>query len=317
MLSLASEQKRNRTFLNCITHHCFRTKSLQVPCFPPNTIFCCEYQSKKRVLPFTFEMNFSASMTVEAALVLPMFLFLAYALLLPIRWIDTQRKVQMITEYFCEDLSQYAYIAERWNDKFSEKDFGLDPQIFSDGAAGLFLKGKVGGYADDVTINVSRVPDEENHICFEVTYTEKIPYFSVLSKGVSMNAAARRRCWTGLDGKLKENGDNAISESEETMVYVGAGMGRYHLSAECHYISNQYECIPLSQIAAKRTSGGKKLTACSACAGDCKSGDMVYVTSEGTHYHKVTTCNAMVSYVRKVPLSEVEHLGCCSYCLKM
>ena len=294
-------------------------KFLQVPCIPLNTFLDLWNPSEKRVLPFTSQKRFSASLTVEAALVLSMFLFLAYALFLPIRWLDTQRKVQTVVEQFCEDLSQYMYVAKKLNDaseadSWMETDSWVDPKIFSSGAAGLFIRGKVKERADDVTVNVAEVPDGENHICLELTYREKIPFFSVLSEGISVHTAARRRCWVGLDGKLKAAGNGTETEAEETMVYVGAGMGRYHLNPECHYISNQYESILVSEAAARRTSGGKKVTACSVYAGDCSSGDVVYVTAQGEHYHKSMSCRAMMSYVRKVPLREVEYLGCCSYC---
>lgn len=288
-------------------------KSLQVPCIIPlNTVLHLWSRSEKRVLPFTSQKRFSASLTVEAALVLPLFLSLVYALLLPIRWLDTQRKVQTTVEQFCEELSQYMYIIDQLGGEMSDTDSWIDPEIFSSGAAGLFLRGKVKKYVGDVTVDVSEVPDGEDHICLELTYRENIPFFSVLSNGIAVHAAARRRCWVGLDGKLRAGGNG--TEKEETMVYVGAGMGRYHLNSECHYISNRYESLLVSEIAARRTSGGKKITACSVCAGDCGNGDVVYVTAEGEHYHKSTSCRAMAAYVRKVPLREVEYLGCCFYC---
>ena len=32
-------------------------------------------------------------------------------------------------------------------------------------------------------------------------------------------------------------------DSDEEIVYVGAGMGRYHLFRDCHYISNEYQSV--------------------------------------------------------------------------
>ena len=54
-------------------------KFLQVPCIPLNTFLDLWNPSEKRVLPFASQKRFSASLTVEAALVLPLFLFFAYA----------------------------------------------------------------------------------------------------------------------------------------------------------------------------------------------------------------------------------------------
>ena len=53
-----------------------------------------------------------ASMTVEAALVLPLALFFFLALLKPVTWLDRQRKVQTAMERIGEEISQYGILAE-------------------------------------------------------------------------------------------------------------------------------------------------------------------------------------------------------------
>lgn len=55
----------------------------------------------------------SASMTVEAALVLPLFLFAGCILMQPFPILNTQRQVQEILEVAAEDISQNAGVA--WN----------------------------------------------------------------------------------------------------------------------------------------------------------------------------------------------------------
>ena len=39
----------------------------------------------------------------------------------------------------------------------------------------------------------------------------------------------------------------AIWDEQTEMVYVGAGMGRYHLFRDCHYISNEYMTVTRSE----------------------------------------------------------------------
>lgn len=80
-------------------------------------------------------------------------------------------------------------------------------------------------------------------------YTERIPFFPVYRQGITMKAASRRRGWIGLEGKLTESGEHTTEAGEGNghAVYVGAGMGRYHLYRDCHYISNAYEAVSLNQ----------------------------------------------------------------------
>ena len=50
-----------------------------------------------------------ASVTVEAAFVFPMFLFLMVILLIPLRIMRAQRRMQAVVESVCKDCCQYAY----------------------------------------------------------------------------------------------------------------------------------------------------------------------------------------------------------------
>ena len=82
---------RMKTIINKLT------KSLQVPCSPLFYI-SKSYLPGKRVLPFISQKRtrkrFEGSITVEAAVVLPLFVFFGLAVLAPMRWLDTQRQIQ-------------------------------------------------------------------------------------------------------------------------------------------------------------------------------------------------------------------------------
>ena len=202
-------------------------------------------------------------------MVLPLFVFFSVALLMPMQWLDTQRKKQMELEQLYEELSLAAYI--------TEMDAGED-------------------------------------LTFQFRYREKVPFFQRLTGGVTMNIFACRRPWVGLNGKLRGEKESEPAKEQETMVYVGSGMGRYHVSRSCHYISNEYRMLTVRAAKELRTSDGHRITACSVCARTSSENDVVYLTPEGRHYHCSTSCRSMTSYVREVPLSEVRHLGACSYC---
>ena len=50
------------------------------------------------------------------------------------------------------------------------------------------------------------------------------------------------------------------------------------------------------------------------CGSKAGEGDAVYIMKSGSRYHSDASCTAITAYVQAVKLSEVEHLGACSYC---
>ena len=211
------------TFLKSKLHYqC--AMSLQVPCILPliNIVFILG----KRVLPFIsgHSRRVSASMTVEAALCLPLWLFFAAALMEPVRWLDRQRQVQTALECFSEELSQAVYLKElepgsgegTGNGSGSaggavDGEGGLSSgyvELLSGAAAGLWIQGKAEKLVDHVTVKDAKAPDPSGNICLEVEYTERIPFFPVYRQGITMKVASRRRGWIGLEGKLTESGEH-------------------------------------------------------------------------------------------------------------
>lgn len=282
----------------------YERMSLQVPLFS-NTCLV------RRVHPCI--SGFRASMTIEAALAFPLAVFLFLALLQPVTWLDRQRKVQTCMERIGEEISQYGILAET-DDTEGSKEI---PAFCTDAAAALWVRGRVSQYADHVLVKQSEVYGENGEIGFRVEYYEKIPFFERLLGKQTVTAGVRRRAWTGIRGKLKGNGMDGNEKETDAgeHVYVGAGMGRYHLFRDCHYISNEYQAVTKEQ-AERAGSFSKKRTPCAVCSRRGTSSDMVYITAAGEHYHYDKNCTSMISYVQEIPKTQAEHLGLCSYCAR-
>ena len=247
------------------------TMSLQVLCSPLLNQLRTTHPGK-RVLPFISKKKYCASMTVEAAMVLPLFVFLALALLMPVRALDTERKMRTVLEKQGEEASLYRYMED------AEEEI-------------------------------------DENIVLKIAYQKSVPFFSSAVGGIKTDIWVKRRSWIGMDGKLKEKaGSSEDAEGSEEMVYVGKNMGRYHRDRNCHYISNAYQVVSVEEAKAMRDAEERQFQACSICGGMIGKSGTVYVTPGGRHYHGSSDCIAMVSYVRRVPLSEVVYLGACSYC---
>lgn len=311
MLSFFENKKMNMNQIFLTVNKKINTMSLQVRCSPlmkmrNRNVF------GKRVLPFISLKQVKASMTVEAAIVLPLFVFFAAALLVPMRMLDTQRKLQTTVEMACEDLSFYMYLSENGVESGNLEE---KTEIVTDAAAGVWLSGKLADYGKMVDVKRTQVPDENGDIVLEAVYREKIPFFSESIEEMSLEVSAKKRGWIGISGKLTVEQEGADGgESDVEMVYVGKSMGRYHKDRSCHYISNDYQTVSLEEAKSMRDAYGHRFTECASCGMEINADGTVYITAGGRKYHGTMDCGAMVSYVQKVPLSEVLHLGACSYC---
>lgn len=291
------------------------------------------FQSEvRRAAPGT--RHFTASLTVEAALVLPLFLFAMYLLILPLRMMDTAREMQQVCESVCQDTVQTLYLRSLTRKESpgnggrpeteAEADTGKESEVRSSlnggltgNAVGMAAAAIAGRRAGDgyvvhlLSLRSSVLGDGET-VRVTLDYDYRLP-FSVFGLGsIHQSVTASRRAWTGrTEGGLTSSGSG--NAQEEEMVYVGKNSTRYHSSASCHYLSNDLTAVSYASISGERNSGGKKYHPCSRCAKGV-TGGTVYIMPSGTSFHTSASCSAIRSYGRAVPKSEVAHLGPCSYC---
>lgn len=281
-------------------------------------------QRRKAFLSASSEKGVAASMTVEAALVLTLLIFASVSLILPMRILNTERRVQAGLEAVGEQFSQYAYLRDVMEREDSSSAKGADGfaksfcRQLEAGVAEGYAQARAMEHADTgnigrVTMVRSEIMEDGEHFDLILDYSIRMP-FPVLGLGeVRRTARCRRRAWIGRAGKEGTGADDETVEKDET-VYVGKDGSRYHRNRNCHYLTNQLSPVAWEQVADRRNKSGGKYHACAVCGGQAGAGDTVYILPEGGSYHTTKVCTAILAYVRCAKLSEVEHLGPCSYC---
>lgn len=263
------------------------------------------------------QKNMNASLTVEAAMSLTLFFFAVVLLSVPMEILSIQRKVQMVLEETARDLSWQAYIPYRLSQGDDSLNTDEGTEILTGALLPFYLRDRikkvVGNKAEEISCVGSSVSEDGEIIDLRASYTINFPFFSVFSPGeIRMLSRSRRRGWVGVEAGYFS--DRAGETEDETIVYVGAEGTRYHISANCHYISNQITAVAYDDVSGQRNSEGKRYTACRICGFSARKGQPVYVLPGGEHYHSRQDCSSLAYYVRAVPLSSVEYLGACSYC---
>lgn len=305
-----------------IKNHLRNIVTLQVRILS-NLSFCYRAfcHDRKAFLPISFE----GSLTLETALTLSLFIFASVCLILPMKVMNTERDIQAMMEQIGEDFSKYAYLKDAIQQgKDTEVKGAEDSEKgFCDylvGGAGIvYAKTQITKNVDtdalkNVTMIKSRIMMDEAWIDLVLDYEIELPFPVLGLSSLKRTARCRRRAWVGLEGKDYDKAGEDAEDEGDIIVYIGKSKGRYHLSRSCHYLSNNLKAVSRSEVTSLRNSSGGKYYPCAVCGS--KASETVYITSSGGSYHTDPDCRSMISYVKAVKLSEVKHLGACSYCGK-
>lgn len=257
------------------------------------------------------------SLTVEAALSLSLFIFMVILLAMPLDMLATRRSIQMTLESTGRDLSKKAWLLTcRDGEKNAESDADTDTSLLGTAAVQAYLMAKLasGNEAskiEQIDVTGSRISADGEIIDLRVSYRAKLPLGVFSVKNIPFTARCFRRGWIGSAGLVHHGAEDA--GKEETMVYVGRDSTRYHRSPSCHYLSNHIRAVAAGDIGKAKNDSDRRYRPCAVCGRTAGSG-VYYVLPEGEVYHTDPECSSLSAYVRKVPLSEVEYLGPCSYC---
>ena len=274
----------------------------------------------KRALSSASTFRTKGSLTVEAAMILPLFLFFMVILMLPMGVMKEGRRIQTALEAAGEEISQYAYVLDRLKLGESLDSSGIDgfSEEFLDGLTEegilLYARKQVEGRAgftrlESVSFARSSVLRDEETIDLIMDYRVRIPFSVFGLNSIPMAARSCRRAWIGQEG-----GRNRKDGQEDELVYIGRTSTRYHRQRTCHYLYNEIKEISFKEVENVRNLAGGKYKPCSICGRFAEENGSVFIMPSGERYHSDRNCSSIMAYVEAVPLSEVFHMGACSYC---
>ncbi len=268
-------------------------------------------------------LSVSGSFTLEAVMCLTLFIFAAVCLILPMKIMNTERKLQAALEEMGEDFSQYAYLENELKKGIMPAgagDFAKEfCKYFVSGAAKGYAQVKIMEHVDTFSVEKihmlrSQVLEDGETIDLIVDYEIRLPFPVLGIPALKRTLRCKRRAWIGKEGKDYKEGGGTSENQKDVIVYVGKNSTRYHKSRSCHYLANNLTGVKKDQVKDLRNESGGKYYPCGVCGKN--GGSIVYIMPNGSSYHSGKNCTAIVAYARTVKLSEVEYLGACSYCGK-
>ncbi len=260
--------------------------------------------------------NLKASMTVEAAVVIPLFMFFLLNMLGIIEIYGLHGTLTAaLREVGCE-LSVYAYAYDRVMNE--EEDEGLEALIENVAFSYLYVKEQVKDFAGEQYLDNSPLTDgcaglsylessimqQDDIIDLTVTYKVS-PFISLV--GFAPAKFYNRyygRAWTGYD---VSHGENAQE------VYVSENAEVYHQSRECTHLVLSIASCTAAEVPYLRNEDGHRYRACEFCLTEGET--VLFITDRGDCYHGQIDCNGLKRTVFVMTKEEAEdYYRACSRC---
>ncbi len=237
-----------------------------------------------------------ASMTVEASLVLPIFL---------LAMILTGYIGQMIR---CQDEVQGALtrLAREASAEYGAVQSGLQKsQAYYTAKLGSYIPGSAG----KITFFESHLLEHNDEIDLLAVYQIKTP-FSIMGLGnFRFRQRVHTRAFTGVERRGKE-------KQEDVTVYITETGRVYHRSLSCTYLKLSISKVQFADLMFLRNVNGGKYQSCERCSRgkNPESEDEVWIASYGDRYHTSRSCSGLKRNIQEIKLSEVGNRPPCSKC---
>ena len=261
----------------------------------------------------------SGSITVETALVLPIFLFAVLTYLYIAEAIRFSGNAEEALHQTARQLATYSYAYEH---ALGEADTGN--LISSKGLSltvgkSMVMKHLGNDYADESPIEGgsggisflrSSVLGGDELIDLIASYKVDTPFdiFGIRNFGVINRA--RIRAFTGYDNTRRKVSD---SEEDEETVFITDHGTVYHRNINCSHLKITVRETTQADVSRERNNNGGKYYPCEFCGNRASSGKL-YITTEGDRYHTTVTCSALKRGIQAVPLSQVGDKRACKTC---
>ncbi len=259
-----------------------------------------------------------ASLTLEAACVLPVFLFAVLNMYAAINDIGLHVRMQTAMHQTGLSLARHAYAYERVAQGAPVLQSELADIAFSQSyvkrqveealGEGYLQNVGVSGGADGISFLQSDILTTDD-ITLVATYRMNALFLPEEFLSFGMVNRVRLRGWTGYD-----NTANAGKDARgEQIVYVTEYGEVFHCSRGCRYLNITIRQTDRGRLSRERNESGGKYTACELCGSRRETG-VLYISEDGNRYHTTAACRALKRTVRALPRSEVGTKAPCSVC---
>lgn len=262
------------------------------------------FAKKIKCLPFKRAVLHTSegSLTVEAAIAVPFFLFAALCLIYLLEMHAIRTTIRMSAHAAAKQTAEQmtivpdegAWLFQSRLIRAAGKE-RLDRSIIQGGSAGI-------------TCGKTYV-NQRNQLEVEVDYSLKLPVPGFSGICIPCKEIFFVKGWTGY-----ENGRSLQDEEDEKIVYITDTASVYHMKYNCAYLKLSIHYVETKEMKEMRNDSGGKYHACEKCIAFSDAVGGYYITEYGGKYHSSLSCSGLKRTIYAVPLKEVKGKGGCSKC---
>lgn len=260
----------------------------------------------------TISFGNKGSATIEASLIIPIFLFAAFAIFTLCNVIQTKEVIYEGMQETAQYLAEYQYAYSVLDEKISES------QINFSGTNSITASAKLKEYIDNEEIVKKYVSGGFSGLTFQKAFYDSSDGYIYLTLKYDVNVnipIVGNITWQETE-QIKQKAyiglvtDDAGSDDDDVYVYITETGDVYHKSRDCYHIK-----LTITQVSeSSLNTTYSDYDACELCAlGKTCSGN-VYVTKTGGKYHYSIACSGLKRTVIRVKLKDVSGMPACSNC---
>lgn len=267
-----------------------------------------------------------ASMTVEAAMVLPLFLFFLFNVIFLLEAVRLQSRVTAALQQAGDRICEYAWYGE-YAAGGGEGAVQI-PQAASDILSIGFASGEIRNHLGSAYMNStclrggsggisllhSKILSGNDIVELHADYRTR-PFIPILcGPDFSIRSTYYAHAWTGYaagEGEPAQTAD-AGQETEGEVIVAEHGVV-YHTDPDCVYLRPRVRAVNASSLGHLRANDGSIYHACEYC--HPSPDGTVYITPDGNRYHSSSSCSRITRTTHAETREEAEgHLRPCPKC---
>lgn len=317
---MSSMKKEKKIQTSCYPHNLHKIKRFLQAC--PIHCKCFNFLKKNSFIWKTsFFASFGmkkASLTVEAALAVPLFLFAILNLYSIMEIYETQMCMQAALHQTAKELAvegyAYSYTAETQLSQSLPVQVAFSESYVRGRVNQIVSKGKldhsiIKNGSKGISYSFSKIMEKD---CIELVAIYGIsPRFTMVPfADVYTFTQAKVRAFTGYDPSVEGEG----SKEEEVYVYVTNTGTAYHVDRGCTYLKLSIKLVSKTDLAGARNENGGRYKACRYCKSGKSERTLFLVTNQGDKYHTSVSCTGLKRTIKTIPLSKAGGYHPCSRC---
>ena len=266
-------------------------------------------------------MGLRASITVEASMVLPLFIFFFVNIMTVFNIVKVQSDMEAALHQTGSEMSLMAFDLRFGEGLWGDYDGGAVDAIAGAGGV-LYAREQIREYLGDgiekscVTDGYDGVSFLQSRVLLGNDYIDLVMDYKVHPliplvgfEEFPVESRYFGHAWTGYD----VTAGFGAEEDEEEMVYVTEHGEVYHKNIDCEHLHLKVKSVDIKDLNTIRNNDRKIYHACEYCGEGIGAGN-VFITGYGEKYHSRVDCLALKRKIYTIPISEVGGRRACSSC---